>query len=83
MCFIDDEDGPRETVEMRYRAPCGVERRDNCSMITNEKKPRRDLRNYYARTNVKSAQGEIVQDTLPLTRSAYICSDFEIAPLHE
>ena len=38
VCFIDDEDGPRETVEMRYRAPRGVKRRDDCNMNTYKNK---------------------------------------------
>ena len=46
VCFIDDEDSPRETVEMRYGAPRGVERRDNYNVNTNLKKSWGDLGKY-------------------------------------
>lgn len=35
------------------------------------------------RTEVEPAHSEIVQNTLSITRGAYICSDFKVAPLHE
>lgn len=35
------------------------------------------------RTDVETTHGEIVQDTLSLTRSAYVCADFKVTPLHE